>query len=266
LSHSLFWTRDKLSNRVFMFDPGGCVSISPATPHLIQRARMSDRKLTAAGGFELKSYEVVEETMDIGFGPKAWIFYVVETHNPLLSKDFFQHNFLTWKYVRDDGSRTIKLRVTDKTTGNSIMVTDDHIGCNAVSSEFPSVTEDIHFNQPCKHPFEHHIPIKGRPCFARARKVAPKYTNLARQKINEMLASGVLERASGPYASPMHIVPNYAGKDIRIVGDYRALNISIVKDVPNSTILTISRQNERCENLFNSRSQVWVSPHSACAR
>jgi len=52
----------------------------------------------------------------------------VETHNPLLGKDFFQHNFLTWKYVPDDGSRTIKLHVTDETTGNSIMVTDDNIG------------------------------------------------------------------------------------------------------------------------------------------
>jgi len=118
-----------------------------------------------------------------------------------------------------------------------------HIGCNAVSqvtvsdqrfwnvlSEFPSVTKDIHFNQPCKHPFEHHILTKGRPCFARARKVAPKYANLARQKINEMLANGVLERAPGPYASPMHLVPKDGGKDIRIVGDYRALNMSIVKD------------------------------------
>ena len=87
------------------------MSILPATPHLIQRAKKSDRKLTAAGGFALKSYGVVEETIDIGFGPKAWIFYVVESHNPLLGKDFFQHNFLTWKYVPDDGSRTIMLRV-----------------------------------------------------------------------------------------------------------------------------------------------------------
>ena len=45
-----------------------------------------------------------------------------------------------------------------------------------------------------------------------------------------MLANGVLERASGPYASPMHIVQKDGGKDIRIVGDYRALNMSIVKD------------------------------------
>ena len=102
--------------------------------------RENDRKLTAAGGFALKSHGVVEETIDIGFGTKAWIFYVVETHNPLLGKDFFQHNFLTWKYVPDDGSRTIKLRVTDETSGNSIMVTDDHIGCNAVSQVTVSLT------------------------------------------------------------------------------------------------------------------------------
>ena len=57
-----------------MFDPGACVSILSATPHLIQRAKKSGRKLTAAGGFALQSYGVVEETIDIGFGPKAWIF------------------------------------------------------------------------------------------------------------------------------------------------------------------------------------------------
>ena len=60
-SHSLFWTRDKLSNCNFMFDPGACVSILPATPHLIQHARKSGRKLTAAGGFALKSYGLLKK-------------------------------------------------------------------------------------------------------------------------------------------------------------------------------------------------------------
>jgi len=199
--------------------------ILPATPHLIQRPIKNDPKLTAAGGFALKSYWVVEETIDIGFVPKAWIFYVVETHNPLLGKDFFQHIFLISKYIPDNGSTLIKLRVTNETTGNSIMVTDDRKRCNAVShvtvsdqpfwnvlSEFPPVTEDIQFNQPCKQPFEHHIITKGRPCFSRAGKVTPKYANLARHKINEMLANGVLERASGPCASSMYIAPKDGGK------------------------------------------------------
>jgi len=40
---------------------------------------------------------------------------------------------------------------------------------------------------------------------------------------------GVLERALGPYASPMHNVPKGGSKDIRIVVNFRALNQSIVK-------------------------------------
>ena len=98
------------------------------------------------------------------------------------------------------------------------MVTDDCIARNTVAAvrvsekrvydvlaEFPSITGDLDLKTSCKHPFEHHIPTTGRPCFAKARKVAPKHAALARQKINDMLTSGVLERASGPYASPMHI-------------------------------------------------------------
>jgi len=37
-------------------------------------------------------------------------------------------------------------------------------------------------------------------------------------------------RAWGPCTSPMHIVPKDGGKEIRIVGDFRALNQAIVKD------------------------------------
>jgi len=61
-----------------------------------------------------------------------------------------------------------------------------------VLAEFPSITGDLDHKIPCKHPFEHYIPTTGRPCFAKARKVAPKHAALARQKINDMFSSGVL--------------------------------------------------------------------------
>jgi len=117
------------------------------------------------------------------------------------------------------------------------MVTDDCVARNTVAAvrvsekrfynvlaEFPSIAGDLNLKTPYKHPFEHHIPTTGRPCFARAQKVTPKHAVLTRQKINDMLTSGVLEGASGPYASPVHIVPKDGGKDIRIGGDFRALN------------------------------------------
>ena len=86
------------------------------------------------------------------------------------------------------------------------MVTDDHVPRYTVAAvrvsekrfydvlvEFPSITGDLDLKTPCKHPFEHHIPTTGRPCFARAWKVAPKHAALARQKIDDMLTSGVFE-------------------------------------------------------------------------
>jgi len=113
------------------------------------------------------------------------------------------------------------------------MVTDDYIARYTVAAvrvsekrfynfwaEFPSITGGLDLKTPCKHPFEHHTPATCRHCFARAQKAALKHAALARQKIYDMLASGVLEPASGPYASLMHIVPKDGGKDIGNVVDF----------------------------------------------
>jgi len=44
-----------------------------------------------------------------------------------------------------------------------------------------------------------------------------------------MLASGVLERASVPYASPIHILPKDGGKNITIVRVFFAVNQTFMK-------------------------------------
>ena len=71
-------------------------------------------------------------------------------------------------------------------TGASIMVTDDYVARNTVAAVRVSEKRfydvfDVDLKKPCKHPFEHHIPTTGGPCFARARKVAQKHAALARQ-------------------------------------------------------------------------------------
>ena len=132
------------------------MSVSPATPTLIQRAKRDDRECRSACGHQLLSYGVVEEQIDIGFGPQVWSFCVLQTQCPLLGKDFFQQTFLSWKFVPDDGSRTIECRITNDTTGGSIMVTDDYVARNTVAAvrvsekrfydvlaKFPSITGDL---------------------------------------------------------------------------------------------------------------------------
>ena len=165
-SDTLFCVRDKISNCIFSLDSGVCVSFLPATPTLIQCVKRDDREFRSAGGHPLRSYGVVEEEIDIGFGPQVWPFFVLQTQCPLLGKDFFQHNFLSWKFVPDDGSCTIKCRITNDTTGASITVTDDYVARNTVAAvrvsekrfydvlaEFPSITGDLDLKTACKHPF-----------------------------------------------------------------------------------------------------------------
>ena len=165
-SDTLFCVRDKISNCIFSLDSGVCVSFLPATPTLIQCVKRDDREFRSAGGHPLRSYGVVEEEIDIGFGPQVWPFFVLQTQCPLLGKDFFQHNFLSWKFVPDDGSCTIKCRITNDTTGASITVTDDYVARNTVAAvrvsekrfydvlaEFRSITGDLDLKTACKHPF-----------------------------------------------------------------------------------------------------------------
>jgi len=76
-------------------------------------------------------------------GGKACVFFVVETYNPLLGKDFFQHSFLTWKYISDDGSRTIKLRVICGKTIHAIFFVGAHY--YVVESPFCSTFTNCRF-------------------------------------------------------------------------------------------------------------------------
>ena len=163
--------------------------------------------------------------------------------------------------VPDDSSRTIKCRIAKDTTGASLMVTDDYIARYTVAAvrvsqkrfynflvEFPSITGCLDLKTPCKHPFEHHTPATCRHCFARAQKAALKHAALARQKIYDMLASGVLEPASGPYASLMHIVPKDGGKDIGNVVDFPCPEpIYCEWHISNTTLSWVSKQDERCK-------------------
>jgi len=71
-------------NRIFSLDSGACVSVSPATPTLIQRAKLDDREFLSAGGHQLRSHRVAEEEINICFGPQVWSFYVLQTQCPLL--------------------------------------------------------------------------------------------------------------------------------------------------------------------------------------
>ena len=81
-----------------------------------------------------------------------------------------------------------------------------------------------------KHNVEHHIVTHGPPVKSKVRRLSPEKLAFVKEEINQLLEDDILSPSSSPYASAIHIVPKSETGKFRMVGDYRALNVSTQPD------------------------------------
>ena len=81
-----------------------------------------------------------------------------------------------------------------------------------------------------KHNVEHHIVTHGPPVKSRVRRLSPEKLAFVKKKINQLLGDGISSPSSSPYANAIHIVPKSEPGNFRMIGDYRALNVSTQPD------------------------------------
>ena len=141
----------------------------------------------------------------------------------------------------------------------------------ALLSEFPQVTnkDSVKFAANPAHGVTHHIETNGRPVFAKSRRLDPAKLAAAKAEFAAMEKAGIIRRADGPWASPLHLVPKPDGS-WRPTGDYRLLNAATVPDrypLPNIRDFTANLWG-RCYfskiDLVKGYYQVPMRPEDVC--
>lgn len=241
-----FFLLDPITGIRFLVDTGAGRSLLPASrwkkPHLLQH----DVRLSAANGTPIPTFGCQHLKIRIGNRTYGWNFVVADVTLPLLGADFLANYHLLVDV------RSGRLLDTDSLAATPIAAAPEDLTIQVIDAtdsyahlrnSYPDVFKPELRQQPqspVKHGIYHHIKTAGPPVFSRFRRLPPGKLVAAKQTFAELERLGICQKASSPWASPLHIVTKKDGS-LRPCGDYRRLNMQTEPDhypLPNIADVT----------------------------
>ena len=222
-----FYATDGRSKTKFLVDTGASKSLLPRS--FRASPGVTGESMRAANDSLIQTYGTRDLRVTFDGVEYTWTFTVADVFAPILGADFLEtHNLLVDVRHR----RLVPSSIAAVTSNDEV---------NKVLSRHAAVFAESLAARPHRiHEIQHFIQTTGPPVFARPRRLAPEKLRAAKKCFQEMEAQGICQKASSPWASPLHLVKKGDGS-FRPCGDYRRLNIATVPDrypLPNINDIT----------------------------
>jgi hypothetical protein len=212
-----FLLTDSLSNTRFLEDTGAALSVLLYTISRSCAATPGGPALAGADGASIRSWEKIYKS--VCFGGRLFPdvpFVQAAINKPILGADFFpQHKLL----VDTAGNRVLdaaKLLPLSEPSGSKdtgLVATLSAIPppVRSLLAEFPSVVGDRSDTPRPLHGVQHTVEMKGRPLFAKSRRLDPDKLCTVEKEFCALEKVGIVRRSNSGRSSPLHMVPKPDG-------------------------------------------------------
>ena len=230
----LLHVRDSISGQIFLVDTGASVSVLPTSSNVFKNK--PGPNLYATNGSKIVMFGTRYLRIEFSDRHKyGFRFYIADTHIAILGADFIERFSLVVDLRNNCLIDTVSggfipgWKCNPVVCGLNFIAPDHNTPYVDLLSSFNDITIPRNAAVRANHGTEHRIITNGCPTRSRCRPLPPHLKQKVKNRLQEMLKSGVIIRSKSPFASPITVVPKGLD-DIRICVDYRKLNNQTVKD------------------------------------
>ena len=191
LHTNLYFLTDSFSGIHYLVDTGAAVSVLPVSTVEAATRPMKNGLLVASNGTSIPTYGLKTVTIKVGTLSLRWPFLLAKVSQPIIGADFLRQSgllvdVLLKRLVKADTGDSTRVIVANLAPPSVASTAPESEYARWIKSCYPALITPTFAELTVKHGITMQIPTKGRPVFARARRLLPDKLAVAKAAFEEM--------------------------------------------------------------------------------